>query len=141
VAASLTNHETAVAWPIRIRGDGNGGPEAAGHGLDMEIVNHIKIYTLYKIHQEEVESIRKLIFRHRLAGDWLPSRYGPFCRNESNARHLNSPIHCTAPTRLPVEDKGNFAIITSRNRAAVEPTKIHLKCYLKMRWRVTCPWN
>ena len=45
--------------------------EPVDHGLDMAIVNCTKIYSLYKIPQEEVDLARKLIFRDMSGGDPL----------------------------------------------------------------------
>jgi cobalamin-dependent methionine synthase I len=43
--------------------------EAVDHGLDMAIVNYTKIFTLYRIPQEEVDLARKLIFPDESGGD------------------------------------------------------------------------
>src|SRR5438477_4358534 len=45
--------------------------EAVDHGLDMAIVNYTKIYPLYKIPHEEVELVRRLIYRDESADDPL----------------------------------------------------------------------
>ena len=81
--------------------------EAVDRGLDMAIVNYSKIYPLYKIPQEEVELVRKLIFRDNAAGDPLQNYMAHFAGMKgkpaaSTTAHVDS---------LSIEDKLKFAII------------------------------
>ena len=61
--------------------------EAVDHGLDMAIVNYTKIYPLYKIPQEEVESGAQADPpRCNSDGDPLQKLHGAFRRHEGQAR-------------------------------------------------------
>src|SRR5579862_7185468 len=81
--------------------------EAVDHGLDMAIVNYTKVYPLYKIHQEEVELARKLIYRDASEGDPLQKYMQHFAGTKGKAQ-ASTTAHVDS---LSVEDKLKFAII------------------------------
>src|SRR5438132_1759548 len=60
--------------------------EAVDNGLDMAIVNYTKIYPLYKIHHEEVELARKLIYRDEADGDPLQKYMQHFAGTKGKAQ-------------------------------------------------------
>jgi len=81
--------------------------EAVDHGLDMAIVNYIKIYPLYKIPHEEVELARKLIYRDASDGDPLQKYMQHFAGTKGKLQ-ATTTAHVET---LSVEDKLKFAII------------------------------
>jgi 5-methyltetrahydrofolate--homocysteine methyltransferase len=81
--------------------------EAVDHGLDMAIVNYIKIYPLYKIPHEEVELARKLIYRDASDGDPLQKYMNHFSGMKGKTQG-STTAHVET---LSVDDKLKFAII------------------------------
>ena len=94
--------------------------EPVDHGLDMAIVNCTKIYSLYKIPQEEVDLPRKLIFRDMSGGDPLQRCMEHFAGmmgrpQASTTAHVDT---------LSVEDKLKFAIINGEKAVGEEAQKL-----------------
>jgi len=81
--------------------------EAVDNGLDMAIVNYTKIYPLYKIPQEEVELVRKLIHRDTSNGDPLQVYMNHFAGLKGKPQ-ASTTAHVET---LSIEDKLKFAII------------------------------
>jgi len=81
--------------------------EAVDNGLDMAIVNYIKIYPLYKIPHEEVELARRLIYRDEQDGDPLQKYMQHFAGTKGKVQ-ASTTAHVET---LSVEDKLKFAII------------------------------
>src|SRR5208283_4485235 len=81
--------------------------EAVENGLDIAIVNYTKIYPLYKIHQEEVELARKLIYRDTSNGDPLQTYMQHFSGMKDKPQAQTTAHVAT----LSIEDKLKYAII------------------------------
>ena len=93
--------------------------EAVENGLDMAIVNYTKIYPLYKIHQEEVELARKLIYRDASNGDPLQTYMQHFAGTKGKPQ-AQTTAHVAA---LSIEDKLKYAIINGEKSVGEGPTK------------------
>ncbi|MGA8735635.1 MAG: methionine synthase [Terriglobales bacterium] len=81
--------------------------EAVDYGLDMAIINYVKIYPLYKIPHEEVELARKLIYQDRSDGDPL-QKYMQHFAGTKGKMQSSTTAHVET---LSVDDKLKFAII------------------------------
>src|SRR5205807_2057063 len=80
--------------------------EAVDHGLDMAIVNYVKIYPLYKIPAIEVELALKLVYHDRSGGDPLQNYMAHFAGVDKQPQAELAPLES-----LSVEDKLKRCII------------------------------
>src|SRR5438270_8909952 len=81
--------------------------EAVNHGLDMAIVNYLKIYPLYKIPEAEIELARKLIFRDESNGEPLSNYMAHFSQRTGTKEEGT----VTEVETLSTDDKLKYAII------------------------------
>src|SRR5438105_6801266 len=81
--------------------------EAVNHGLDMAIVNYLKIYPLYKIPEAEIELARKLIFRDESNGEPLSNYMAHFAQRAGTTEEAT----VTQVETLSTDDKLKYAII------------------------------
>src|SRR5438270_766384 len=83
------------------------GEKRTSKGLDMAIVNYLKIYPLYKIPEAEIELARKLIFRDESNGEPLSNYMAHFSQRTGTKEEAT----VTEVETLSTDDKLKYAII------------------------------